>query len=94
MEASVRTLKAAVQASPGISKLHNACEAFFDLAKSYMAQVLRDGEGQPVLGSFDMTSRDWNQLLDEWELGLAGENAREMSSFLSGNWCSPPPGMP
>lgn len=84
MEDSVQTLKLAMQASPGISKLHDACETFFNLAKSYMAQVLRDAEGQPVFGSFDMTSRDWNQLLDDWELGLAGENAREMSSFLSG----------
>ena len=83
MSASVNTLKQAAQASPGISKLRDACEHFFDLAKSYMAQVLRDGDGQPVLGSFDMSSRDWNQLLDEWELGLAGENARE-NLFLSG----------
>ncbi|KAK4994045.1 hypothetical protein LTR66_005842 [Elasticomyces elasticus] len=93
---SVETLKSAAQYSSGVAKLHDACETFFSLAKTYMAQTTMTGqqsyEGpldqQVATEAFDPTSlygQDWDTMLDDWDLGLGGENAREMSSFLAGN---------
>ena len=100
MEVSVETLKSAAQYSPGVAKLHDACETFFNLAKAYMAQTIKKGqpyEGplpqQPATEAFDPTSlygQDWDAMLDDWDLGLGGENAREMSSFLTGSFSSWP----
>jgi len=93
MKASVKTLKSAAQYSPGISKLHDACDTFLKLASSYMAQTIEEGgpysdqlHQQLPAEAFDVTSlsyQDWNEMLDDWELGLGGENAREISSFLT-----------
>ena len=57
-----------------------------------MAQTIEKGESyegslQQLLATeaFDPTSlygQDWDAMLDDWDLGLGGENAREMSSFL------------
>jgi hypothetical protein len=98
MEASVETLRAAAQLSSGLTKLHNACESFFDLAKAHMAQTISNRESQeghlhqqPGMEAVDLTdlySQDWNAMLDDWDLGLGGESAREMSSFLSGGFFS------
>ncbi|TKA64859.1 hypothetical protein B0A49_08003 [Cryomyces minteri] len=100
MEVSVETLKSAAQYSSGVAKLHNACETFFNLAKAYMAQTIKKGESyegplhqQPATEAFDPTSlygQDWDAMLDDWDLGLGGENAREMSSFLTGSFFSWP----
>ena len=94
MEVSVGTLKSAAQYS-GVAKLHDACETFFNLAKAYIARTIKKGESyegplhqQPVVEAFDPTSlcgQDWDAMLDDWDLDLRGENAREMSSFLSGS---------
>jgi len=96
----VETLKSAAQYSPGIAKLHDACETFFKLAKAYMAQTNRREESydgplhqQSATEAFDVTSlygREWDAMLDDWDLGLGGENAREMSSFLTGSFFSWP----
>lgn len=98
MEVSLETLKAAAQHSSGVTKLHDACEMFFNLAKAYMAQAIKRGESydgplhqQPATGVFDQTSLhglDWDTMLDDWDLGLGGETAREMSSFLTGSFFS------
>lgn len=100
MEVSVQTLKSAAQYSSGVAKLRDACETFFNLAKAYMAQTIQKGasyEGplhrQPATEAFDPTSlygQDWGAMLDDWDLGLGGENAREMSSFLAGSFFSWP----
>ncbi|KAF7513801.1 hypothetical protein GJ744_007852 [Endocarpon pusillum] len=100
MEVSLETLKSAAQHSSGVTKLHDACEMFFNLAKAYMAQTMKKGESydgplhqQPATGAFDQTSLhglDWDAMLDDWDLGLGGENAREMSSFLTGSFFSWP----
>ena len=100
MELSVETLKSAAQYSSGIAKLHDACKTFFNLAKAYMAQMIKKGESyegllhqHPATETFDPTSlygQDWNAMLDDWDLGLGGENAREVSSFLTGNFFSWP----
>ena len=96
MEASIETLKSAAQYSSGVASLHDACETFFNLAKAYMAQTSRNGESyegplyqQPVTENFDLTSlygQDWDVMLDDF--GLGGENAREISSFLTGSFFS------
>ena len=93
MEVSVKTLKSAAQYSSGVAKLHDACETFFNLAKTYMAQTIEAGDAcegplqqQPTTETFDVASlygQDWDAMLDDWDLGLGGENAREMSSFLT-----------
>jgi hypothetical protein len=100
MEVSVETLKSAAQHSSGVTKLHDACEVFFNLARAYMAQTIKKGESydgplnpQPATEAFDPTSlhgQDWDAMLDDWDLGLGGENAREMSSFLAGSFFSWP----
>lgn len=100
MEVSVQTLKSAAQYSSGVAKLHDACETFFNLAKAYMAQTIKKGESyegplhqQPAAQAFDPTSlygQDWDAMLDDWDLGLGGENAREVSSFLTGSFFSWP----
>ena len=99
MEASVETLKSAAQYSSGVAKLHDACETFFNLAKAYVAQTINEGEShdgplhqQHATETFDLTSlygQDWDAMLDDWDLGLGGENAREMSSFLTGSFSWP-----
>lgn len=95
MEVSVQTLKSAAQYSSGVAKLHDACETFFNLAKAYMAQMIKKGEpGEGSLHAteaFDPTTlygQDWDAMLDDWDLGLGGESAREMSSFLTGSFFS------
>lgn len=65
-----------------------------------MAQTIKKGESyegplhqQPTTEAFDLTSpygQDWDAMLDDWDLGLGGENAREMSSFLTGSFFSWP----
>ena len=95
MEVSVETLKSAAQYSSGVAKLHDACETFFNLAKAYMAQTSRRGEPydgpphqQPATEAFDPTSlygQNWDAMFDDWDLGLGGENAREVLSFLTGS---------
>lgn len=100
MEISVETLKSAAQYSSGVAKLHDACETFFNLAKAYVAQTIRKGESyenplhqQPATEAFELTSlyrQDWDAMLDDWDLGLGGEYAREMSSFLTESFFSWP----
>ena len=100
MGASVETLKSAAQYSTGVAKLHDACKTFFELATTYMAQTVKKAEfcedsslQQPVAEGFDPTSlygQDWDTMLDNWDLGLAGESAREISSFLTENFASKP----
>ena len=93
MEVSVETLKSAAQYSSGVAKLHDACETFFKLAKAYMAQTIQNLHQQPAAEPFDPASlygQDWDAMLDDWDLGLGGENAREMSSFLTGSFSSWP----
>lgn len=100
MEASVGTLKSAAQYSSGVAKLHDACETFFNLAKAYMAHMIKKGESsegplhhQPATEAFDPISlygQDWDAMLNDWDLGLGGANAREMSSFLTGSFFSSP----
>jgi len=95
MEDSVETLKSAAQYSSGIAKLHDACETFFNLAKAYVSHAIKKRDSldspnyqQPRMEAFDLTNRyrqDWNAMLDDWDLGLGGENAREMSSYLTGS---------
>ena len=34
------------------------------------------------LPDFPLSHEDWNGMLDEWDLGLGAENAREMSSYF------------
>jgi hypothetical protein len=34
------------------------------------------------LPDFPLSQEDWNGMLDEWDLGLGAENAREMSAFF------------
>lgn len=80
MALTLDTLKSAAQHSSGIAKLYEACETFFNLAKAHMDHV----EQQIDVG-FQGHDLDLDAMLDEWELGLAGENAREMSLFLMGS---------
>ena len=99
MEASVTTLKSAAQHSSGVAKLHDACETFFNLAKAYMAHTTKQGESHgsaqhqyPAMEACDLTSfyrQDWDAMLNDWDLGLSGEYAREMSSFLTGSFSWP-----
>ncbi|KAL8748475.1 MAG: hypothetical protein Q9184_007277, partial [Pyrenodesmia sp. 2 TL-2023] len=96
MEVSVETLKSAGQYSSGVAKLHHACEKFFNLAKAYMAQAKGTLHQQLAREPLDPTSlygQDWDAMLDDWDLGLGVENAREMSSFLIGG-LYPWPSMP
>ena len=96
MEISVKTLRSAAEYSSGVAKLHDACETFLNLAKTYVAQMIKKGESyegplhqQPATEAFDPTrlyGQDWDAMLDDWDLGLGGENAREMSSFLTGSF--------
>lgn len=103
MEVSIGTLKSAAQHSLGVAKLHDACETFFNLAKAYLAQTIKNGEyyegplhQQPATEAFDprsLSEQDWDAMLDDWDLGLGGENAREISSFLAGSslsWSNTP----
>lgn len=100
MELSIQTLRSAAQYSSGVAKLRDACEAFFNIAKAYMVQTIKKGEShegpphqQPATEVFDPTSlngQDWDAMLNDWDLGLGGENAREMSSFLTGSLFSWP----
>ncbi|KAL8916800.1 MAG: hypothetical protein Q9208_008339 [Pyrenodesmia sp. 3 TL-2023] len=96
MEVSVETLKSAAQHSSGVAKLHHVCETFLNLAKAYVAQIKGPLYQQPATDTFDPTSiygQDWDAMLDDWDLGLGVENAREMSSFLTGGFF-PWPNMP
>lgn len=96
MEVSVETLRCAAQHSSGVAKLHDACETFFNLAKAYVAKTTRKADFYdrgPATETLDPTSlyrQDWDAMLDDWDLGIGGENAREMSSFLSGGFSSWP----
>jgi hypothetical protein len=100
MEVSVETLNSAAQYSSGVAKLHEACETFFNLARAYMTQTIKKSQSfngplhqHPATEAFDLTSlhgRKWDAMLDDWDLGLGGENAREMSSFLTGSFFSWP----
>lgn len=44
--------------------------------------VLSEGESSISAGG-GFYGQDWNAMLSDWELGMAGESAREMSLFLS-----------
>ena len=99
MERSVETLKSAAQYSPGVAKLHDACQTFYNLAKAYMAQTVESGESSKgplhqrpaaveASDTISLNGQDWDAMLDDWDLGLGGENAREMSSFLAGGFFS------
>ena len=58
-----------------------------------MAQRLREEETnigpvyqESAMEIFDVASlskQDWDDMFKEWELGLSGETAREVSSFLT-----------
>ena len=92
MQASIETLRAAAEHSDGIAKLYTACETFYNLARVYMKQESeadREQANASQMGSIDsfetsaFYQQDWNTMLNNWELGIGGENAREMSVFLS-----------
>jgi hypothetical protein len=72
METSIDTLREAAIHSAGIAKLCTACETFFNLAKTYMAQQMQVDESQAAsvlqAPSFmdDATTfyqQDWNAML-------------------------------
>ena len=80
MSVTIETLKSVSNYSRGVAKLYDACDTFLNLAKDYMDKVV----GEQIWTGFEGYDMDLDAMLDEWELGLAGEDAREMSSFLMG----------
>ena len=94
MEVSVETLKSAAQYSSGVAKLYHACETFLNLARSYMTQTRSNNihlNQPPPTSAFnptDFSGQEWDEMLDNWDLGLGVDDAREMSSFLTGGFFS------
>lgn len=99
----VSVLEGAAQKSAACFKLHNACSKFAKIAETLLAQdaPLKEASSQssPVQADvyagdihsmdFPMSQSDWDGMLNEFDLGLGVESAREMTSyfepFLSGN---------
>lgn len=96
LEASVNTLRSAAVFSKGIAKLHEACDTFLKLAKGYISSAgqadeswPRDAQHPTATDIFDPTSlsqQDWDAMFDDWDLGLGGENARNMSYVFTGGF--------
>lgn len=88
----------------GLKNLHSACITFYQLAEKYMAQAAPQPElrhQEPAAAAAEevkpehldpmaFSQSEWDSMLDSWDLGLGGENAREMANVLSGfswnNW--------
>lgn len=100
----VSVLEGAAQRSAATNKLYNACSKFTNIAETLLAHdatssTIKETNSQPspILADaypgdfrdFPMSMSDWDGMLNEFDLGLGVENAREMTSyfepFLSGN---------
>lgn len=102
LSAVVDALGAAAKSSPGVRKLHDACSRFTKIAEVLLASDINiqppatntqsldpySGDFQMV-PDFPMSQQDWDGMLNEFDLGLGVESAREMTSyfepFMSGN---------
>ncbi|KAJ9615532.1 hypothetical protein H2200_001607 [Cladophialophora chaetospira] len=51
------------------------------LQQQYTTSAQETG-GDIDLPDFPLSQQDWNGMLDEWDLGLGAENARQMSAFF------------
>ena len=94
----VAVLDDAAQRSPAADKLFNACSKFTKIAEALLSQdslAAKDPKTQtppssaemyPVdyqtLPDFPMSQSDWDGMLNEFDLGLGVENAREMTSYF------------
>lgn len=66
-------------------------EAFLRRQQQQQQQQHQQQQQPLITETFDPTGfygQDWDAMLDEWDLGLGGENAREMSSFLTSSYLS------
>ncbi|KAI9843007.1 MAG: hypothetical protein M1838_002893 [Thelocarpon superellum] len=65
---------------------------FYQIAKAHLAHVAPSHDtqiphdwhqsGQQSLPDLSLSRQDWDGMLDDWELGIGAENARQMSSFF------------
>lgn len=92
----VSVLEGAAARSAATFKLYTATEKFTKIAETLLAHNATETNGQPspmpsdaYPGDFIMSQSDWDGMLNEFDLGLGVESAREMTSyfepFLSGN---------
>lgn len=93
----VDTMKVATVDTQNYKKLSCACEKFYEIAQAYVAANTQRPPGPntgvmtpkvpenaftPPGMSGLVAQQDWNSLLNEWDLGLGAESAREMSSYF------------
>lgn len=94
----VSVLDGAPQASPAGIKLHSACQKFTKIAEALLSQdrtADKETYSQPsptlvdpypgdfhAMPDFPMSQSDWDGMLNDFDLGLGVEDAREMTSYL------------
>lgn len=98
---TVTVLEAIADRSPAGRKLYGACLQFTKIAETMLAAGFKNSTSQPspipdpyaidmqMLQDFPMLQQDWDGMLNEFDLGLGAESARDMTSyfepFMSGN---------
>jgi hypothetical protein len=102
---TVTTLEAIADRSPAGRKLHGACAQFLKIAEMFLSlDTAKQSGGQPspqtvdayavesqMLPEFPVSQQDWDGMLNDFDLGLGAESAREMMTsyfepFMSGNY--------
>jgi hypothetical protein len=94
----VSVLDVAAQKSPAALKLFNACSKFTKVAEALLSQdmpTIKNPDLSPSLApvdrlpidyqtlpDFPMSQSDWDGMLNDFDLGLGVDNAREMTSYF------------
>ena len=103
LRTTASTLEGIADRSPAGHKLCSACSRFIKIAEVLLAQdTMKRSSSQPspipvdpytvdfqMLPDFPVSQQDWDGMLDDFDLGLGAESAREMTSyfepFMTGN---------
>lgn len=90
------TLEGLANRSPAGHKLYNACAQFIKIAEMFLAQdAMKQSSSQPsslpddpytvdfqMFSDFPVSQRDWDGMLNDFDLGLGAESAREMTAYF------------
>ncbi|KPI45262.1 uncharacterized protein AB675_2796 [Cyphellophora attinorum] len=102
---TVKALESIADRSPAGRKLHGACAQFLKIAEMFLSldsvkqpgsqpspkAVVTDNVESQMLPEFPVSQQDWDGMLNDFDLGLGAESAREMMTsyfepFMSGNY--------